>query len=305
MSSNGPLHRFVSTFLARVMQRIAPKYIAGVEIDDAIGLCRSIEQRGWHSTICPWDGPHDSPLKVASSYRRALQIIGQEKLDCYLSIKVPSLKYDFNLLEELLDLGSEFNVRVHFDSLGPDSASSSFALLERAKKRYSNLGCTLPSRWLRSFRDAETAVELGLSARVVKGQWPDPAQPSVNAEARYLDLIDVLARRVPHVGVATHDVPLARQSLARLTMSGTPCELEQLYGLPNRVDLVARPLAVGTRIYVPYGYAYMPYALSQVIKRPEIIGWLLKDLLLAKPQFGDCGASSLTFSTQDTSLAAL
>jgi proline dehydrogenase len=282
-------HCFASTIVSRVAQRVAPKYIAGVDVEDAIRQCRLLGQRGWSSTICPWDGPHDSVTSVASSYRRALQSIGQKKLDCYLSIKVPSLNYDYKLLEELLDLASQFRVRVHFDSLGPESASPSFVLLEQAKKRHSDLGCTLPSRWVRSIGDAETAVQLGVSVRLVKGQWPDPARPTLNVEARFLDLVDVVAGRVPHVGVATHDVRLARQSLARLKKTGTPCELEQLYGLPVRADVVARPLAVATRIYVPYGYAYMPYALSQVAKRPAMMGWLLKDLFFTNPK---CASSA-------------
>jgi len=284
MSTNGQARQFASSMLAGVIRRIAPRYIAGPELNDAVALCRFNEQQGWRSIICPWDGPHDSPLDVAASYQEALHTIAEKKLNCYLSIKVSSLKYDLSLLEDLLIIGAEFNIPIHFDSLGPDSASRSFVLLEKARKQYSNLGCTLPSRWLRSSQDAETAVQLGLSVRIVKGQWPDPVEPSVDADARFLDVVDVLAGRAAHVGVATHDIPLARQALSRLRAVETPCELEQLYGLPNRAKSVAVPLGVGVRVYVPYGYAYAPYALSQITKRPVIVGWLIRDLLLSKPR---------------------
>jgi proline dehydrogenase len=281
------MRKSIVRILSKAIQQIAPKYIAGPEVEDATRLCRQIERCGWTSTICPWDGPHDSPALVFSSYRKALHALAKEKFDCYLSIKVPSLKYDFNLLKELLELAAEHNTRVHFDALGPDTASASFALLERAAKIYNNLGCTLPSCWRRSSADAERAIELAVAVRVVKGQWSDPAQPRVDSRARYLDLIDVLAGRAPTVAVASHDVALAKESLTRLQKRGTPCELEQLFGLPLRIDRVAKPLGISVRVYVPYGYAYMPYALSEIKKRPAIVGWLLRDLFINKTHVND------------------
>lgn len=263
-------------------EQIAPKYIAGLEVEDAIRICRQIAGYGWRSTICPWDGPNDTLEFVAASYRKALEAIRKEKLDCYLSIKPSSLRYDFDLLKELLELASEHNTRVHFDALGPETASASFALLERAAAIYKNLGCTLPSRWRRSSADAERAAQLKVAVRMVKGQWPDPAQPEIDSKAHYLDLIDVLAGRVPHVAVASHDVGLATDSLVKLKNSGTPCEMEQLFGLPVRVGDVAKPLGISVRVYVPYGYAYLPYALSEIKKRPVILSWMLRDFFSSR-----------------------
>ncbi len=276
------MQKSIAKILSKATQRIAPAYIAGTEVEDAIGVCRQIDRDGLLSTICPWDGPHDSVDLVTSSYRKALDAIRVEKFDCYLSIKVPSIKYDFDRLRELLDLASEHHTRIHFDSLGPDTASPSFALLEKAVNIYKNIGCTLPSRWKRSSVDAERAIELGAAVRVVKGQWPDPDQPDGDSRARYLDLIDVLAGRVRMVAVASHDAALARKSLIRLKKSGTPCELEQLFGLPLRIESVAKPLGINLRMYIPYGYAYLPYALSEIKRRPIILAWLLKDLFTEK-----------------------
>jgi len=268
--------------LSNVTKQIAPQYIAGSKIEDAMRMCRQINQRGWRSTICPWDGPNDTPELVASSYQQALHAIRQERLDSYLSIKVPSLKYDFERLKELLDIASQHRTRIHFDALGPDTASASFGLLEKAAAYYKNLGCTLPSRWKRSAADAKRAIELGVAVRVVKGQWPDPDHPGIDPRAGFLELIESLAGKAAMVAVASHDASLASESLVRLLRAGTPCELEQLFGLPLRIDRVAKPLGIAGRIYVPYGTAYLPYALSEIKKRPIILSWLLKDFLTNK-----------------------
>jgi len=267
---------------SNITKRIAPQYIAGPKIEDAIRMCHRINQRGWRSTICPWDGPNDQPEWIASGYQQALQTLGREQLDSYLSIKVPSLKYDFGRLKELLDIASQHKTRIHFDSLGPDSASPSFGLLEKAAAHYKYLGCTLPSCWKRSAVDADKAIELGVAVRVVKGQWPDPNHPGVDPRDGFLKLINILAGKASMVAVASHDAPLATESLVTLLRAGTPCELEQLFGLPLRIDRVAKPLGITARIYVPYGNAYLPYALSEIRKRPVILSWLLKDLLTGK-----------------------
>jgi proline dehydrogenase len=265
--------------LSWVAKHAAKSYIAGADAEDAIRVCRKIAESGLRSCICPWDGPHDAPEHVATSYMEAINSIKQESLECYLSVKVPSLAYDLNLLTELALTAREYGIRIHFDSLAPDTATPSIALLEKVLTIYQNVSYTLPSRWRRSIIDAEKIIELGVPVRLIKGQWADPDETGIDAESNYLKLIDVLSGRAALVEVATHDEALARESLTRLKASGTVCELEQLYGLPLRVESVAKPLAVPVRVYVPYGHAYLSYALSSMRKRPIIMAWLLKDFL--------------------------
>jgi proline dehydrogenase len=54
--------------------------------------------------------------------------------------------------------------------------------------------------------------------------------------------------------------------------------MELLYGLPMRASRkLAERIGVAVRVYVPYGEAYMPYALGQVRRKPRILWWLAKD----------------------------
>src|SRR5207237_6708266 len=132
---------------------------------------------------------------------------------------------------------------------------ATFGLVESLE---GDLGTTLPSRWRRSDRDAERALELGLRIRLVKGQWE--GEEDREPREGFLALADRLAGRARHVAVATHDRALAAEALRRL--GATPGELEQLYGLP-----LAPP---GARVYVPYGRGYLPYAVRQGRRHPRI-----------------------------------
>ena len=68
--------------------------------------------------------------------------------------------------------------------------------------------------------------------------------------------------------------------MRRLAAQGTACELELLCGLPRRGVLeLARSRRLPVRLYVPFGQAWLPYALSQVLRKPGLWPRLLKDSL--------------------------
>jgi proline dehydrogenase len=101
--------------------------------------------------------------------------------------------------------------------------------------------------------------------RVVKGQWADPGDPRRDARAGFLAVIDRLAGRARHVGVATHDDRLAREAVRRLETAGTPCEVERLFGLP-----LARFESVPMRVYVAFGTPSLPFSLEQARRNPRL-----------------------------------
>jgi proline dehydrogenase len=269
--------------LAKVAGRA---YVAGPKLDDALQACRALSARGYPSCVCFWDTQDDSSEQVAEACQAALTAIASETLDCYLSVKLPPLRRNGDMAEAVLEQARRQGALVHFDSLGPEAAEETFAVIAEAARRGSIVGCTLPGRWLRSCSDADLAVELGLHVRVVKGQWEDPDDPGIDLREGFLKVIDRLAGRARAVAVATHDAELSRAALERLRQAGTPCTLELLYGLPVRRSLrVARALGTQARVYVPFGHGWLPYTLTQARRNPRIVWWVLRDMMTRGPAF--------------------
>ncbi|MGC1414303.1 MAG: hypothetical protein WA817_03420 [Candidatus Acidiferrum sp.] len=279
---NRKLNKMIWSAWEAVAKHAGRAYIAGPELADAMSTCRRLLGLGLGGTICFWNVENDSPERIADAYTTALSQLAAEKMDCYVSIKLPSLHNDWALLNKVLERARQENTLVHFDSLGHETADRTFSMIAQSARSYAHLGCTLPGRWVRSIDDARIAAELGLHVRVVKGQWPDPQHREINPREGFLNVIDRLAGRARCVAVATHDAELGREALKRLRQAETPCSLELLYGLPITPALkVASELHVPVRVYVPFGHGWLPYSLTQARRDPRIFWWLFQDLLTA------------------------
>jgi proline dehydrogenase len=272
--------QLIGAMLRPLALRAARAYVAGDRLEDAVRVADRLAERGLAATFGYWDAPGEAPRTVADQYLAAARVLaGREH--AYLSIKVPSLGFSHELMAEVVECAARGNVRVHLDALAPDTVDRSRAVVEKFLDAGADLSFTLPGRWRRSTSDAAWAIERGIVVRVVKGQWPDPDAPNIDLRKGFLQVIDALAGRARHVAVASHDVPMVRQAIARLEHAGTTCGMELLYGLPMRQSIrLADRLALGVHVYVPYGKAYLPYAMSRLGSDPRIAWWLVRDLML-------------------------
>jgi proline dehydrogenase len=279
-ATKATLRRGAKALAMPVMKSVAKKYIAGDKLSDALAVQAKLAKSNTLATIGFWDFASQNEREVADQYLAGIDALASNRLRGYLSIKLPAIRHSQDIVDEVGSFASDANVRLHFDGMDPESVDRTKTAIDSLKKRYPDLivGTTLPGRWLRSLADVDWVVEQQLPVRVVKGEWPDPTAPDRDLRTGYLDVVDRLAGRAKHVSVASHDPPLVEESIRRLQAAGTPCDIELLYGLPMRgARKLAERLGVSVRVYVPYGVAYMPYALGQVRRKPRILLWLARD----------------------------
>ena len=285
MAMNRTVRTWAWSAVRPLVDRASRAYVAGTDLASALRVSREMQDHGVACTVCFWDGPGDNPESTAGHYLNIIEAVSRKKIDGYLSVKAPALKYSRRLFGHVLDEARRQEVRMHFDALQPETADETFSLIRDLRPRDGDAGCTLPGRWRRSVADADGAIELGLNVRVVKGQWVDTEDPERDPRAGFLEVIDRLAGKAKSVAVATHDATLASEALMRLRASSTPCELELLFGLPARRSLpIATDLAVPVRYYIPYGRAWLPYALRQLKKTPRNAWWAIHDVLFPTPE---------------------
>jgi proline dehydrogenase len=274
-----PIRRLLRPVWEPLARRAARAAVAGTDLTPALAECRVLQTRGFASTIGFWNQDEYPTAEVIAEYRQALEAIRQLHLMSVLSIKPPALGFQRAPIGALAGQASEAGLRLHFDSHSVEGADLAFAMIHTAAMSHTDVGCTIPGRWRRSLTDADWAVARGLTVRVVRGQWADPADPDRDPRAGFLAVIDHLVGRARFVSVATHEPDLAREATLRLLAAGTPCEIELLVGQPARgVLAVARTLGVPVRGYVPYGHGALLYRLSDVIRSGRGMGRLSRDL---------------------------
>jgi proline dehydrogenase len=270
--------RFARARLNSASRYLSRAYIAGPELQDALGAFDRFAGVGQAGTIGYFNPAMQAPAAIARINQQLFVALADGRQRGYVSLKVPAMGFDIGLLDALARQSALSGVGMHFDSHAIETTDPTFACIAAALRHTGQVGCTLPGRWPRSLQDAEQAIALKLRVRVVKGQWADPATPDLDPAAGFMRVVDQLAGKAQSVAVATHHPDLARAALRRLLDAGTPCELEQLFGLPMRtVSGLARQMGVPVRVYIPFGTAWLPYALTQLIKKPGMLWWLLKD----------------------------
>jgi len=279
---------------APLQRRAAARYVAGPRVEDALAVSRELGRHGIPTTIGYFDPDGEPEQAVAATVLEAIDAVAEAGLDCYQSVKVPSLGFDGELIGQVLARGAAQGVPIHYDALSHGTVDRSLALLDAGGPGTPPPGFTLPGGWRRSVGDADLVAGRDLRVRVVKGQYRDPAAsgPSrtamkhrpafgagrVDLRAGCLEVIDRLAGRAGTVAVATHDPVLAAEALGRLVAAGTPCELELLYGLAAGPVLAAtRELGMPVRYYVPWGRGSLTFPLWR-IGELRLLGAFLGDL---------------------------
>jgi proline dehydrogenase len=275
------LKKILRPIAHKVIAKASQSYISGEKLEDALLTSNQLLGKGYQITLAYWNRDEDIPGDVMTLYHAALDELAKMPEKNYISIKAPAFNFDRDLYGALLTRVRDLGISLHFDSLGHEAADAMFSLIqENSSGRYTDIGCSLPGRWQRSLDDAERIASLGMVGRVVKGQWEDPLHPEIDPRAGFLNVVNQLAGKAKTVRIATHDPELAKKSIEILRNAGTDSELELLYGLPvSNVLKAVKPLHVPTRIYIPYGYAWIPYALNNVRNNPKVLWWLFKDSL--------------------------
>jgi len=273
------IKRLLSPWFYKFVAKASRRYVAGLNLSDVIKTERIIRKKGYRTSLAYWNADTDTPEQVAMEYRREIDWLAEASKEGYLSIKAPAFQFDSSLCHELMLYANQKGIGIHFDSLSYEDADKTFALIEdECSANAVGIGCSLPGRWSRSKEDARFAIDHDIIVRVVKGQWPDPVAPDLDPTEGFLGIVRKLSGKAPLVRIATHDPELARESIDILRSNGTACELELLYGLPvtQILPLIAET-GVKTRMYIPYGHAWVPYSIDQVRKKPKMLGWLIRD----------------------------
>lgn len=247
---------------------------------EAAAISQFLQCHGIASTPSKFSKPGDSAEAITHEYLRLSDTLGRTagKAGLYLSVKAPALDFELPKARAITRTAFGHGQPVHFDSLGLPFVDETRRLLDdlmeesRGWRRPQpwQFGLTLPSRWQRSRQDAAWVADHGMRPRLVKGEYPAAKPEETDPGKGYVELVRLLAGKVPEIALATHDRPLAKTCIELCQAAGTPVQLELLFGMPVADMLqLAATMNVPAGFYVPYGDTLALYGISHYLRHPH------------------------------------
>ncbi|MBL8233836.1 MAG: proline dehydrogenase family protein [Bryobacterales bacterium] len=274
---------------------LTSRFVAGRTLDQALSVCRKIEQDGILFTLDHLGENVHSVEEAASSrddYLKALAGIADSQLRGTVSVKLTQMGLDISDQQgeanvgALADLASRNGTRVEIDMESSEYVDRTLSIVFRLHQRHGNVRAVIQSYLHRSDADIGKLNQSRVPVRLVKGAYDEP--PSVALAAK-VDVDRAFSRQMRSLltegvdpALATHDEKLIREAIEFSRQKGIAAdsfEFQMLYGI--RRDLQRELVAKGyrLRLYVPYGDAWYPYFMRRLAERPANMWFIVRNLL--------------------------
>lgn len=292
LSRQERLKNFVSGFSS--FQNMTRRFVAGETIDEAVAAIRELNSKGITASFDHLGESITSAEEARAEvgeYRRLLERITAEKLDCNVSIKLTQLGLGIDpklCLENTGQIVEEASKRQNFVRIDMEDSAhteSTLQVFKNLRHRYVNVGIVLQAYLYRTRKDLEDVLSIGARVRLCKGAYNEPASVAFplksGTDRNFLELTRILLASDSYHGIATHDEAMiagTKRYAEEKGISRDAFEFQMLYGV--RRDLQEQLVCDGyrLRVYVPYGKYWYPYFMRRLAERPANIWFVLKNL---------------------------
>ncbi len=296
-----PINKLLLTALRRVpkklVKRVAMRYIAGEELEDAVRVVRILNAGDMMATLDVL-GEDVSTKEEAGQAReacaRVLNRIQEERLNSNLSIKLTQfgLKIDDRLcyenVKKILQVARGYGNFVRIDMEDSSITDSTLNLYKRFRDEgFENVGVVIQAYLRRSEEDVRKLIRVQAKVRMVKGIYEEPEAIALKdreeIRGNYLKLLRMLLEARCYAAIATHDDFLIKgtiQFIREMNLSPNAYEFQMLYGV--RPKLRDQIVAQGhrMRIYVPFGTHWYSYSMRRFQENPQMVRYILRALLI-------------------------
>jgi proline dehydrogenase len=279
-----------------VVRRLAGRYIAGDELQDAVDVVRALNAEAKLATIDVLGEEItslDDARAIAGSYHDVFETIDREALDANVSVKLTGLGLNLSpdvCRESLEALVADAAARDNFVRIDMEDSSTTSDTLrlyrELRDAGHEPVGIVLQATLKRTLADVDALADLRPNVRLCKGIYIEPPEIAFReyeaVRANFVRVLDALLDAGCCVGIATHDewlVERAREAIAERGLGRDEYEFQMLLGV--RPELGDRLVEEGhrLRIYVPFGTHWYRYSLRRLQENPKMAGYIAADTL--------------------------
>ena len=296
LSQNRQLRTFAES--SSFGSKLSSRFVAGLEIEDALRVCGQVNQQGMHVTL---DSLGESVTTAAEAHRAAdiyhqlLDQIAARKLDSNISVKLTQmgLTQDTALAEQIAtSLTQHAQATGSFVRIDMEDSALTQVTLDIVRRIHSqpglasHIGIVIQSYLYRSQSDVEQLIADSVRVRLCKGAYNEPPEVAfpkkADVDANYIKLANLLLQSSTYHGLATHDekmIDAAKAFAAQHGIDRSRFEFQMLFGV--RRDLQRMLVAEGynVRVYIPFGREWYPYFMRRLAERPANVLFIARNLL--------------------------
>ena len=278
-------------------RRMAARFIAGEELEDALKVIRRLNAEGFMVTL---DLLGESVQEAAEAeaacqaYVHILDRLAVEGLNSHVSVKLTQLglAIDEGLtcrqLRSICECAAKHHNFVRVDMEGSAFTEATLRVFRTVNAPRHVAGIVIQSYLYRSDRDVEELLKCGARIRLVKGAYDEPREIAYprkrDVDRSFVRLMEMMLSSGIYHAIATHDERLiaAAQEYARAhDISPDHYEFQLLYGIRRHLQRDLLRQGARVRLYVPYGRQWYAYFMRRLAERPANLFFLLRNLFRA------------------------
>ncbi len=294
LSKNRPLRRFSERSWVGI--RLSSRFIAGMEIDDALRVAEEVNKQGMTVSLDSLGESVTSEAEAkaaAEVYHKLLDAIAARKLNANISMKLTQMGLNLSpaLAESIAESVARHAAKTgSFVRIDMEDSSLTQVTMEIVKRLHAKpelreaIGIVIQAYLFRSQKDIEELIANGIRVRLCKGAYQEPAEIAyprkADVDTNYIKLGGMLLASSEFHGLATHDDSMVAAVKSYAKEHGIDpghFEFQMLYGI--RRDLQSRLIKEGykVRVYVPFGNDWYPYFMRRLAERPANVLFLVKN----------------------------
>ncbi|SFB27626.1 L-proline dehydrogenase [Cohnella sp. OV330] len=289
-------NRAVKRLTLRYGRKLASRFVASDHLQGALREVAALNRLGIAATLDALGegiGSLDEARAYRDEYLKLLDAIADSGVRANVSLKPTqmglALDADacFRNIRDIVARARQYGNFVRIDMENSPYTQATIDMAVRLHREgLSNAGTVLQAYLKRTEGDARDLIDAGVSLRLVKGAYREPAaiafQHKAEIVASFKSIIQLHLDRGVYTAVASHDDAIVSWVKAYTSKQGIPkekFEFQMLYGL--RMSEQARLAKEGYRVrcYVPYGTMWYPYYTRRLAEKPGNLWLVAKNLL--------------------------
>ncbi len=273
---------------------LAKRFVAGVQLDDAIKKSKELQEKGLAVTLDHLgEDVTDASIavKATQQYIKILERLAKKKLKVNIAVKLSQIglaieeELTYNNLEAILKAAKKYKLIVEIDMEGSQYTSDTVDAYLFFIKKYPSTIIAIQAYLHQAYDDLKKIAKKKGRVRIVKGAYKEPTtiafQNKKAVDKNYILLLEYALKHCPFTFIATHDEKIITHALEfakKNSIKTSKCSFQMLLGIrrPLQEQLVKDGHAC--RIYVPYGEEWAAYFSRRVRERKENFWFAVKSI---------------------------